>query len=278
MSHLLDLLGHKPTDRVVIIVCQGLGSSNAANHGVLTAMRDGLATSAAIHVPCPWSRAAAAEHRGEDVGVSLTFISEHTTYRWGPVTRAPSLLDGNGGFPTSNLDLGEHADTEEVIREARAQLERAVLWGFDPTHLSTHLDALCHRPELFDAYLELAVEFNLPVSLPDPKVDLGFPARELAAAEGLLTPDRVVSAPLGTEARSYFDEAISELEPGVTELRLRPAIDTPELRAITPRWAAQVSDAHLVTNDWAFRAALDRSGAIPVGFRQLRTAQRAIRP
>ncbi len=274
MSRLLEILGRPPTDRLVIINCLGLGSSNAANHGVLNALRDGLATSAAIQVPCPWSRAAAAEHRGEDIGVSLTFISEHSTYRWGPITRAPSLLDGNGGFPTSSLDLGEHADIEEVLREARAQLERAILWGFDPTHLSTHLDALCHRPELFDAYLELAIEFDLPLSLPDPGLDLGFPAHKLAADERLLVPDRVVAPPPGTEARPLVDEAVNSLEPGVTEIRVRPAIDTPEVRAITSTWAAQVSDAHLVTSDWAFRASLARSGAETIGFRQLRQAQR----
>ncbi len=277
MSRLLEILGREPTDRLVIITCVGLGSSNAANHGVLNALREGLATSAAIQVPCPWSRAAAAEHRGEDVGVSLTFISEHATYRWGPITRAPSLLDGNGGFPSSSMDLGEHADIDEVIRESRAQLERAVLWGFDPTHLSTHLDALCHRPELFDAYLELAVEFNLPISLPDPTIDLGFPAHKLAGDEGLLVPDRVVSPPLGGEARPLVDEAINSLEPGVTEIRVRPAIDTPELRAITTQWPTHVGDAHLVTSDWAFRAALARSGALTIGFRELRQAQRSQR-
>ncbi len=274
MTRLLEILGYSPDDRLVIVNCVGLGSSNAANLGVLGALREGVATSAGLQVPCPWSRAAAAEHRGEDVGVSLTFISEHATYRWGPITRAPSLLDGNGGFPSSLVDLGEHADVEEVVRESRAQLERAVLWGFDPTHLSSHLDALCHRPELFDAYLELAVEFELPLSLPDPRVDLGFPARKLAADEGILVPDRVIVPPVGTEARSLVDEAVNSLEPGVTEIRVRPAMDTPELRAITDRWSAQVSDAHLVTNDWPFRASLARSGATVIGFRHLRAAQR----
>jgi predicted glycoside hydrolase/deacetylase ChbG (UPF0249 family) len=274
VTALLETLGRNPEDRLVILVCEGLGASNAANLGVQNAMRNGVATSAGLQVPCPWARGAAAGHQGEDVGVALTVNAEHDTYRWGPITRSPSLLDGDGGFPRTAQDLGEHADVDETRRECRAQIERAVLWGFDPTHLSSHLDALSLRPELFDVYLELAYDFSLPISLPDPSIDVGFPARDLAAQEGVLVADRVVSAPRGFESRATIDDALRNLQPGVTEMRIRPAVDTPELRAITSRWTTNVSDAHLVTDDWAFRAALDRSGAKLIGFRELRQAQR----
>lgn len=268
-------MGRSPDEMLLVMVGEGLGMSNAANHGVYTALRNGVATSAELLVPCPWARAAAADHHGEDIGVSLTFLAQHDRYRWGPITNAPSLLDGDGGFPRSADDLGEHADIDEVRREARAQLERAVLWGFDPTHLSSHFDALCSRPELFDVYLELAVDFRLPLSIPDAGIDLGFPARDLASAEGIMVADRVISVPWGRESRPVVDHAIRTLEPGVTEIKVRPAIDTPELRAISTSWSAQVSDAHLVTDDWSFRAALARSGAELIGYRQLRAAQRA---
>lgn len=274
MTALAEKLGRSPEDRLVILVCDGLGSSNAANLGVHAAVTGGVATSAGLQVPCPWARGAAAQHQGGDVGVCLTVNAEHDLYRWGPITRAPSLLDGDGGFPRTATDLGEHADLDELRREGRAQIERAVLWGFDPTHLSSHLDALCLRPELFDVYLDLAVEFSLPMSLLDRSVDLGFPARKLAEEEGILIADHVVSAPRGRESRAVVDEALRNLLPGVTEIHIRPGIDTPELRAITPRWTANVSDAHLVTDDWSFRAALDRSGAELIGFRELRSAQR----
>ena len=277
MTALLERLGRPTTDRLVILVCDGLGSSNAANLGVRKALTTGIATSAGLQVPCPWARGAVAQHEGHDIGVALTVNAEHDTYRWGPITWAPSLLDGDGGFPRTAADLGEHADIDEVRRECRAQIDRAVLWGFDPTHLSAHLDALCLRPELFDVYLELACDLDLPLSLPDPGVDIGFPARKLAAAEGVLVADHVVAAPRGTEARTVVDQALRQLQPGVTEIHVRPALDTPELRAITSRWTANVSDAHLVTDDWGFRAALDRSEAQLIGYRDLRSAQRAAR-
>ena len=87
-------------------------------------------------------------------------------YRWGPLTHAPSLLSGDGGFPRSIDDLWEHADPEEVDRELRTQVERAIAWGIDVSHLAPHLTAITLRPEFFGIYLDLAVEFALPIRLP----------------------------------------------------------------------------------------------------------------
>ncbi len=259
---------------MVIIACDGLGSSNAANLAIFESLRKGLGTTAGLQVPSPWARGAAAEYHGEDVGVALTLNSEHERYRWGPITYGPSLLDGNGGFPRTVEDLWDHADVEEARRECRAQIERAVLWGFDVSHLDAHLGVLAGRPEFFDIYLELAVDFDLPISLPDPSVDLGFPARSLAQDEGILVPDRVVVVPLPAEARRPIEDMVRDLPAGLTELHVRPAVDTPELRGITDHWSARVGDAHLVSHDLAFRSSIHRSGAELIGYRELRSAQR----
>jgi predicted glycoside hydrolase/deacetylase ChbG (UPF0249 family) len=133
---------------LLIVACDDLGLSYSSNIGVYDALRSGMATTAGLMVPCPWSREAASRYRGEDIGVHLTLNCEYDLYRWGPITQAPSLLDGDGGFPRTLADLWDHADLEEVRRECRAQIERAILWGFDVSHLSSHLGALEFRPEL----------------------------------------------------------------------------------------------------------------------------------
>ena len=116
-------------------------------------------------VPCPWARDAAAMYRGEDVGVHLTLNSEWSNYRWGPITHSPSLLDGDGGFPRTVEDVWDHADLDEVRKECRAQLERAIYWGFDVSHLDSHMGTMQLRPEFFDVYLETAVDFRLPLRM-----------------------------------------------------------------------------------------------------------------
>ena len=127
----------------------------------------------------------------DDIGVHLTLNAEHAAYRWGPITHAPSLLSGEGGFPRDLDDLWEHADPDEVYRELKAQIERAMAWGIDVTHLAPHLTAITLRPEFFGIYLELATEYALPIRLPSTisEDDAGFPFRRLAADEGVVFPD-----------------------------------------------------------------------------------------
>ena len=273
---LAERLGHAPDAKLLIVNCDDLGSSHAANAGVYEALREGVATSASLMVPCPWAREAAARYRGEDVGVHLTLNAEYDLYRWGPITHAPSLLDGDGGFPRTLEDVWDHADLDEVRRELRAQVERAIYWGFDVSHLDSHMGTLQLRPEFFDVYLELAVEFGLPLRLSGSSTEtpVGFPFRKLAAEEGVVFPDHLVYV-RGVGSRRVVESTLVDLRPGVTEVYLHPAIDTAELRALAPDWAARVDDHDLLTGHSSLRALAGRAGAAFVGYRELRQLQRA---
>jgi hypothetical protein len=274
MSELVERLGFPAGTRVVIVSCDDLGACHALNVGVFDAMRRGVATCASLMVPGPWARHAAAEYRGDDVGVHLTLNAEHELYRWGPITQAPSLLSGEGGFPRTIDDLWEHADTDEVRRECRAQIERALAWGVDVTHLAPHLSAMSLRPEFFDVYLDLAVEFRLPVRLPSTvrEADAGFPFRKLAAAEGIVFPDRFDHNWRAGSRERVFAQ-LDALEPGVTEIHVQPAVDTPEVRALSPDAEGWIED-HALVHDPEVRARLARAGVALVGYRELRAVMR----
>jgi len=273
---LAEKLGYGPDDRVLIINCDDLGSSNAANTGIYQSLREGLGTSATLMVPCPWAREAASRYRGEDVGVHLTLNAEYDNYRWGPITHAPSLLDGDGGFPRTIDDVWDHADLDEVRRELWAQVERAILWGFDVTHLDSHMGTVQLRPEFFDVYLDLAVEFALPIRLSGASTErvVGFPFRQLATDEGVLYPDHFVLVS-AVGSRKAIERTVTNLRPGVTEMYVHPAVDTPELRAFAPDWAGRVDDHHLMTLDTELPAMLKRAGVHRIGFRPVRELQRA---
>ncbi|MGE0878068.1 MAG: polysaccharide deacetylase family protein [Acidimicrobiia bacterium] len=276
MTSLAERLGYRADDRLVIVSCDDLGMSHAANVGVYEAIREGIATTASIMVPAPWAREAASRYRGEDIGVHLTLNAEHDLYRWGPCTHAPSLLDGDGGFPRTLQDLWDHADLDEVRRECRAQIERAIVWGFDVSHLASHLGAMAMRPEFFDVYLDMAVEFSLPVRLPsaETEAEIGFPFRSLATEDGVVYPDHFERA-RQAGSRSRLERTIGELEPGVTEIHIQPAIDTPEVRALSPLWESWVDDHDLATRDASLRTMIDRAGARLIGYRELRELQRS---
>jgi len=333
---LAERLGYGPDDRVLVLSCAELGVFHAGNVAIYEALRNGTATTATLMVPAPWARGAAAQYRGEDVGVGLTLNAEHDLYRWGPITQAPSLLDGDGGFPRTAADLWDHADLDEARRECRAQLERAIYWGFDVSHLDTHLDAVQLKPEFFDVFLDLAEEFRLPLRLPDAGAQrlAGFPFRELAAERGVVSPDRVIltggmtgvltggmtgvltggmtagtgraGGPGGTggpggaggtggtggtgEQPGVVDPASAEaddargqaqlvnllagLEPGVTEVCLRPALDTLELRAAAPDWRERTADRRLLLDEAVVADAVDAAQVELVGYRPLRELMR----
>lgn len=308
MTTLLERLGYGPKDRVLVLSCGELGVFHAGNLAIYEALRNGTATTATLMVPAPWARGAAAGYRGEDVGVGLTLNSEHDLYRWAPITQAPSLLDGEGGFPRTAADLWDHADLEEVFRECRAQLERAIYWGFDVSHLEVHLDSVALKAEFFDVLLDLAEEFHLPLRLPDAGAQrlAGFPFRSLAAERGVVSPDRVIltgsgggvlgggqvgaSGPKDAEEPAdgagsrHADTAadvvaklcglLSNLEAGVTELCMRPAFDTVELRAAAPDWPERTADHQLLAADGALVQAVRASGVKLIDYRALRELMR----
>ena len=131
------------------------------------------------------------------------------------------------------------------------------------------------RPEFFDVDVELAVEFALPVRLSGGETErtIGFPFRRLAAEEGVVFPDRVV--PLArTGSRAAFERALHGLEPGVTEIVVHPAVDTPELRAAAPDWTHRVDDHDVLVHDQELRRLVERAGVTLIGYRKLRELQR----
>lgn len=273
---LAERLGHAPDARLLIVNCDDLGSSHAANLAIYESLREGAATSSTLMVPCPWAREAASEYRGEDVGVHLTLNSEWDLYRWGPITRAPSLLDGDGGFPRTVVDVWDHADIDEVRKELRAQVERAIFWGFDITHLDSHMGTVQLRPEFFDVYLELAAEFRLPMRLSGASTQktIGFPFRDLAAEEGVVFPDHLVVTS-GVGSRRSVEGALANLPTGVTEVYLHPAVDSGELRASHPDWEGRVDDHHLLTSESTLQEMAERVGATFIGYRALRDLMRS---
>ncbi len=281
---LTERLGFPKGTKALIVTSDCLGFCYSCNVGVYDTLRNGIATSARLIVPAPWSRDAVQRYRGEDIGVELTLNSSNPILHFGPVTQAPSLLDGQGGFPITLEDLWDHADLAETRRECRAQLERAIYWGFDVSHLASELDAMVMRPEFFDILLDLALEFDLPISFPDylNEERIGFPAKALTMEVGVISPDKVINpfsrfSQLDPSSQDLIEDAIFSIDEGVTELCIRPAQDTPELRAITPNWATYISQKAAACERRNFDHMLSRANIELISYRDIRNRARALK-
>ncbi len=275
MTSLAETLGYKPTDRIIIANCDDIGSSHAANVAAERAMREGWATSATLMVPCPWAREAVDRFRDLDVGVHLTLTAEYPDYRWRSLTAAKSLHDADGYLPLTTREVWTNAKLEEVEAECRAQIDQALAWGVDVTHIDNHMGTLSMEPRYNALFLKLAVDYDLPLRLPGAKEQtrLGFTAREPASAAGRLFPDTFVMQ-WGRPSRDVLMEFLPDLRAGVTEFCMHPVEDGPELQGYdkTQAWIRTHDYACLM--DEELRAMIEAAGAKRISYRPLRDAMR----
>ena len=269
-------LGHASDARLLIVNCDDLGSSHAANLACLEAMGEGLATSGSLMVPCPWAREAAELFAGFDVGVHLTLTAEYPGYRWRSLTGGASLHDSEGFLPATVAEVFAKADLGEVRAECRAQIRQALDWGVDVTHLDSHMGANQIDPRFFDIYVELAREFALPLRMVGPKVDglLGFEGRRKAVEAGLVFPDEFVSE-WGRPTDELLRSVLPRLGPGVAEVNLHPAHDGPELRGYDKKAAEIRTGDYALALDGAMADFMAAEGFVALSFRPLRDLQRA---
>ena len=248
VSDLAERLGYPADAKLVILSCDDLGSCHAANVGVYQAIRDGLATCASIMVPAPWARHAAADYRAaDDIGVHLTLNAEHEMYRWGPLTHAPSLLSGDGGFPRDHrrpvgarrlrrgLPRAQGADHARDRVGHRRHPPRAPPHGdHAAARVLRHLSRAGHRVPAPDA---TAVDRSRP-SRP------AFRSASWPTDAGVVFPDHF-DHDWRAGSRERVTIALRNLQPGVTEVHVQPAIDTPEVRALTAARRALDRRSHL---------------------------------
>jgi predicted glycoside hydrolase/deacetylase ChbG (UPF0249 family) len=275
MPTLAERLGHAPDAHLLIVNCDDIGSSHAANLASERAMREGFATSATLMVPCPWAREAAERFHDLDIGIHLTLTAEYPAYRWRALTGAPSLRDSQGYMPRSAEELWAQADPVEVEAECRAQIDQAYAWGLDITHLDNHMGTLQVNERLFPIYVKLAREYKLPLRMAGASADarLGFHGRAQCDAAGILYPDHF-SFQWGTETRTVLDRYLAVPRPGITEIILHPVEDGEELQAYDKKEAwIRVHDG-LLGRDQEVKARIDGAGVKRVSFRGLREAMR----
>lgn len=281
----LNALGYDARDRVVIFHADDLGMCQATISAYQDLHEAGLLSSAAVMMPCAWAPAAAQAIGAlptTDVGVHWTLTSEWSTYRWGPLTCAPALTDGQGYFH-AGVDEARQADPATVRTELAAQLDRALAWGLDLTHVDAHMGTAAH-PRYLPDLLTLALTRGLPPLFPRQSAAdwqaaglTGEDARQAEQAayqleeRGVPLVDHLRMLPLdvGGDHTALTRQMLRELPPGITHFILHPAQDTPELRAICGDWPARVANYQAFLSP-ALRRDVHNLGLQVIGYRPLR--------
>lgn len=290
MNPFLKQLGYAADDRVVIIHADDIGMCQATLPAMADLFEFGLLSSAAVMVPCPWFPQTAAfcrAHPMVDMGVHLTVNCEWEGYRWGPISTsdpATGLLDEQGYFPAQPPVVAERADPEAVATELRAQVARALAAGIEATHVDAHMGAVLH-PRFARSYCEVAQEHRLPAFFlsregEERLHERGFSRlfagdhsqlRHELEAQKLPLFDDIVMMPLNdpVDQVALMKHLFANLRPGLTVLILHPAVDTPELRAITPDWPSRVANYEACLSV-ELRDYIRQTGVQVIGYRPLR--------
>jgi len=167
-----ERLGFPKGKKVVILHIDDAGMSYDSNLGTERALKEGVANSVSVMMPCGWVPGFVhflKENKDIDAGLHLTLTSEWAQYRWGPLAGKPmvrSLVDREGALWPSVKDVVKNGSAEHVETEIRAQLERARTMGFEPTHMDSHMGTLFATPEFLQRYIKVGIEEKIPVMLP----------------------------------------------------------------------------------------------------------------
>lgn len=146
----------------LILNADDFGYSYGVNYGIIESHLRGVLTSTTLMAGMPGFDHAvslAKAHPSLGVGVHLTLTCGRPV-----LTDHKTLTEQNGDFHPQAYYHNEEQplDKEEVYREWKAQIEKVLAAGIQPTHLDSHHHAHTFR-DLEDVFVRLAREYDLPV-------------------------------------------------------------------------------------------------------------------
>ena len=279
----------------LILNADDFGLTSGVNSAILRAHRQGILTSATLMANAASfdeavSIALATPTLG--VGCHLVLVGGRSV---APAREVESLVDREGNFPRSLGQFVARVSTGairsvHIERELRAQIEKIVAAGIQPSHFDTHKHTHVH-PRVLDALGRVAQEFRItkirkPIerlrhaitSQSQPgqliaasaarTVSLKF--RTLSRKYGLRSPDNFLGlAATGSISAATLRKLIETLPPGQTEIMLHPGINDAALTATGTRLLAQRELELTALLDPAVKQAVAANGIQLITFREL---------
>ncbi|MCE6990126.1 polysaccharide deacetylase family protein [Dyadobacter sp. CY323] len=214
----------------LIVRGDDMGYSHSGNLALIKSFKEGIQTSIEIIVPSPWFPEAVKmlkENPGTDIGIHLAITSEWDNVKWRPVSDCPSLRDADGYFypmirANKNYPKRAIMDNDwkiaDIEKEFRAQIEIALKYLPQISHLSSHMGCTGISPEVKELTRKLAREYKIPID-PEP-ANLAY----AGYAGTHKTPQEKIDSFIGM---------LNKLESGKTYLFVdHPGLDDEELKAI----------------------------------------------
>ena len=204
----------------LIVRMDDLGVTHATNLAIIKCYEEGIGRSAEVMSVCPWFMEAAnmlKEYPGLDVGVHITLCCEWAGFKWKPLTDCPSLCDEDGYLIGKTQN--PNATLEDVEKEMRAQIELAMKYIDNVTHITDHC-MWTMRPEFKELAIRVAEEYGLRYQgQGDYDAEIGIESLPMGFGGGNRAPRLL--------------DAIKKMEKGKTYWTIEhPSLDNEEMRGI----------------------------------------------
>lgn len=289
LGTLAEHLGYSTTDKLLIINADDLGLTGGVNRTIADLYAANLISSTTIMVTAGEYRDAVTrlKSQSKSCGVHITMTSSLPEALVGPISDpkdVSSLVDSAGKFHLDRESFFLKANPEEALREATAQIERAMADGIDITHIDSHEGTMQLRPEFADLYLSLAARFRLPLRMGSrallEQIGLGDGWIERARRLQLQFTDNFVYLPIDgfaalSEKKHYMCRLLQNLPSGVTEIYFHPADPRYEHRlreqgrADRNIWSVREWD-HQILISTEFRSLIKELGISLISFAPIR--------
>lgn len=232
-------LGFSESDKLLILHGDDLGVTHSVNKASIKGFEEGLMNSSSIMVPCPWFEEIKAyflDHPEFDYGLHLTLTAEWKYLKWSGLAdfaNTKNLYDGDGYLHASVPPIVTNASVEEVEIEVRAQIEKALNSGLNPSHLDSHMGTLFSKEEFAALLIQLGDEYKIPVFLPQQVLDVFPNLKERITENTIITNKVYMNGNLLEKDKvfEYYDQCIRDLQPGLNEMILHLGLDNEELAA-----------------------------------------------
>ena len=239
LQTLVERLGYGADARLLIVHADDLGLAPSVNTAFAEGHKSGLINSGSAMVPCIGFGEIAAfarSHKQADIGLHLVLTSANVADRWGPVAplaEVPSLVDQQGYFH-ERWTSATPINLEDVKRELRSQIDRAIENGLHPTHLDSHQYLLQKKnAKLFEIFIQLGRDYDLPLLI-SREWFAAYPYLQTLTAPSDIVLDRTATIGpmiLPENWTDFYRNEIQQLPAGISEVLIHPAHDTKELQA-----------------------------------------------
>lgn len=306
-----EKLGFPKGAKVVIMHVDDVGMSFDSNEGTIEAMTKGVATSCSIMMPCGWVPHYfhyLKDHSKTDAGLHLTLTSEWKNYRWQPLSgreAVPGLVDREGAFWPSVEEVVQHASADEVEKEMKAQLDRARMMGWEPTHMDSHMGTLFALPAYTLKYVKLGIDNHIPIMLPGGHATLILKQMPSASTQkeilnalgkqlwnaGLPVLDDIFNDSygwklpagvkhtdenLGKFKTQKYIEALKTIKPGITYIIMHCTLPSAHFSAISDSGPTRKGDL-LAMIDPVLKKFIEKEGIILTTWRELSERRKKVK-